>query len=278
MSKIWYYHAMRAFVFALLVLAAALAQAQGQQQLTRPPAQPLQTQATQAPAAQPEPRQDKGAAMGNQTNGASFPFRFDLPPEARQLIEEARRLQRNLTLVEGFRSAKFGMTEAEVRAAIRRDFPKSADRIVSEQTPVERTQVLSITVPNLIPDAGTARISYILGHQSKRLIQVTLLWGPPVDLTVRPEALVNAVEALRVYFDSLDWGSGSVERGVSLADGSTLVFRALDRQERMVQLQLMPAQGAKRSAANAPRAFAIRLTYVADPENPDVFRLQSGQF
>jgi len=216
--------------------------------------------------------------MENQTNGASFPFRLDLPPEARFFIEEARRLQRNITLVEGFRSAKFGMTEAEVRAAIRRDFPQAAERIVSEQTPVERTQVLSIAVPNLIPDAGTARISYILGHQSKRLIQVRVLWGPPADATARPEALVNAAEALRAYFDSLDWGSGSVERGVSLADGSTLVFRGLDEQGRMAQLQLMPAQGATGAVVNAQRAFAIRLTYVADPLNPDVFRLQRGQF
>ena len=275
---IWYYHAMRALALALLVLAVAFAQAQGQQQPARPLAQPPQTQATQAPATQPEPRQVQGAAMENQANGASFPFRFALPPEAEQFIEEARRLQRNITLVEGFRSAKFGMTEAEVRAAIRRDFSQAADRIASEQTPVERTQVLSISVPNLIPDAGTARISYILGHQSKRLIQVTVLWGPPVDATVRSEALVNAAEALRAYFDSLYWGSGSVERGVSLADGSTLVFRALDEQGRMVQLQLMPAQAAKRSAANAQRAFALRLAYVADPLNPDVFRLQRGQF
>jgi len=278
LAMIWYHHAMRTFALALLVLAAALAQAQGQQQLTRPPAQLPQTQATQAPAAQPEPRQAQGTAMENQTNGASFPFRFELPPEARFFIEEARRLQRNITLVEGFRSAKFGMTEAEVRAAIRRDFPQAAERIVSEQTPVERTQVLSIAVPNLIPDAGTARISYILGHQSKRLIQVRVLWGPPADATARPEALVNAAEALRAYFDSLDWGSGSVERGVSLADGSTLVFRGLDEQGRMAQLQLMPAQGATGAVVNAQRAFAIRLTYVADPENPDVFRLQRGQF
>lgn len=180
--------------------------------------------------------------------------------------------------IEGFRSARFGMTEAELRAAIRRDFPQAAERIVSEQTPVERTQVLTVTVPNLIPDAGNARVSYILGHQSKRLIQVTILWGPPADPTVRPEALVNAAEALRAHFASLGWRPGSVAGGVALADGSTLVFRGLDAEGRMAQLQVLPAAAAPNAPANAPRPFGLRLAYVADPLNPDVFRLQRGQF
>jgi hypothetical protein len=166
------------------------------------------------------------------------------------------------------------MTEAETRAAIRRDFPEAAARITSEQTPVERTQVLTVAVPDLIPDAGTARISYILGHRSKRLIQVTILWGPPADTAVRPEALANAAEALRAHFLSFAWKPGSAAGGVALADGSTLVFRGLDEQGRMAQLQALSAAG----AAAAGRAFGLRLAYVSDPLNPDVFRLQRGQF
>jgi hypothetical protein len=171
------------------------------------------------------------------------------------------------------------MNEQELRAAIRRDFAAAAERIVSEQTPVERTQVLTVTVPDLIPDAGAARISYILGHRSRRLIQVTILWGPPADATVRPEALVNAAEALRAHFVSLAWKAGSVAGGVALADGSTLIFRGLDAQGRMAQLQALPAAApAGAGAAAAARPFGLRLAYVADPVNPDVFRLQRGQF
>ena len=217
------------------------------------------------------------AALLAAAEAAAAEPRAQAPAQPRE-AEAPGRTAEAAAAVEGFRSAKFGMTEAELRAAIRRDFPQAAERIVSEQTPVERTLVLTVTVPNLIPDAGTARISYILGHQSKRLIQVTIVWGPPADPTVRPEALVNAAEALRAYFASLGWRPGSVAGGVSLADGSTLVFRGLDEQGRMAQLQLMPAQAATGAAANAQRAFALRLAYVADPLNPDVFRLQRGQF
>lgn len=184
----------------------------------------------------------------------------------------------NAAQIEGFRSARFGMSEAELRAAIRRDFPGPAERIASEQTPVERTQVLTITVPDLIPDAGSARISYILGHRSRRLIQVTILWGPPADSAAKPEALVNAAEALRAHFASLAWRPGSIAGGVALADGSTLVFRALDEKGRMAQLQVLPAAAPAGAAAGAPRPFGLRLAYVADPMNPDVFRLQRGQF
>jgi len=232
------------------MLAAAGAAAQQPQPRAQAPAQPQPQPAQAQPAqAQPAPQAQAQAPA----------------PES-------------VAALEGFRSARFGMTEAEVRAAIRRDFPQAAERIASEQTPVERTQVLTVNVPNLIPDAGTARVSYILGHQSKRLIQVTILWGPPADPTARPEALVNAAEALRQHFAALAWRAGSVAGGVALADGSTLVFRGLDAEGRMAQLQILPAAVPPNAAANAPRPFGLRLAYVADPLNPDVFRLQRGQF
>lgn len=221
-----------------------------------------------AQQAQPQPQQPRAQAPGAPAPSPPAPA-----PPAQPQVQPAE-----AAAVEGFRSARFGMAEAEVRAAIRRDFPQAAERIVSEQTPVERTQVLTVTVPNLIPDAGTARISYILGHHSKRLIQVTILWGPPADPTVRPEALVNAAEALRAHFSSLGWRPGSVAGGVALADGSTLVFRGLDGEGRMAQLQIIPAPLPANAPANAPRPFGLRLAYVADPLNPDVFRLQRGQF
>ncbi|MCU0986329.1 MAG: hypothetical protein MUC89_15565 [Acetobacteraceae bacterium] len=213
-------------------------------------------------------------AQPRQAPPAQPPAQAPRPAQAAEAPAPAE----NAAVIEGFRSARFGMTEAETRAAIRRDFPEAAARIASEQTPVERTQVLTISVPDLIPDAGTARVSYILGHRSKKLIQVTILWGPPADAAARPEALVNAAEALRAHFVSLAWKPGSAAGGVALADGSTLVFRGLDEQGRMAQLQVLPAAPAAGATPAAPRPFGLRLAYVSDPLNPDVFRLQRGQF
>jgi hypothetical protein len=226
-----------------------------------------------------------GGAAAQQAQPRQAPPQQQLAPAQAQRqapAADAPAPAENAAVIEGFRSARFGMTEAETRAAIRRDFPEAAARITSEQTPVERTQVLTIAVPDLIPDAGTARVSYILGHRSKKLIQVTILWGPPADAAARPEALINAAEALRAHFVSLAWKAGSAAGGIALSDGSTLVFRGLDEGSRMAQLQLLPAApppaGSPAAAAGAPRAFGLRLAYVADPVNPDVFRLQRGQF
>lgn len=220
--------------------------------------------------AMPLAAQQRGQAPATPT-----PAQAPAPAQAQAQAQAQEAPAENAAAIEGFRSARFGMTEAETRAAIRRDFAQAAERIASEQTPVERTQVLTVNVPDLIPDAGTARVSYILGHRSKRLIQVTILWGPPADASARPEALVNAAEALRAHFTALAWRPGTVAGGVALADGSTLVFRGLDEKGRMAQLQILPGPPA---SGTGPRPFGLRLAYVADPLNPDVFRLQRGQF
>src|SRR5581483_4391231 len=58
--------------------------------------------------------------------------------------------------VEGFRSALWGMTDAQVKAAIHKDFNIAADKIRSEENLAERTHVLSVLVPDLLEGAGTA--------------------------------------------------------------------------------------------------------------------------
>src|SRR5215471_4966714 len=78
------------------------------------------------------------------------------------------------TTIDGFRRARFGMNEQQVREAIRQEFPGAA--IARTVHPSEKTTVLSITVSDLLPDTGNARIYYILGYRSKTLVQVNLLW------------------------------------------------------------------------------------------------------
>src|SRR4051794_5640201 len=44
--------------------------------------------------------------------------------------------------IEGFRSAVFGMTEAQVRQAIRKDFPGPGEKVTNEPHASEKTTVL----------------------------------------------------------------------------------------------------------------------------------------
>src|SRR5712671_2314720 len=74
--------------------------------------------------------------------------------------------------VTGFRSAKFGMSEADVRAAIVKDFGVKPEAIRAETNASEQTLVLLIKAPDVLPGGGSAEVSYVLGFKSKTLIQV----------------------------------------------------------------------------------------------------------
>ena len=73
--------------------------------------------------------------------------------------------------VEGFRSAKFGNSEAEVRRAIQVDFNIKDTAIAKETNPVERTTILTISANDILPEVGMVRVHYILGFTSKKLFQ-----------------------------------------------------------------------------------------------------------
>jgi len=181
--------------------------------------------------------------------------------------------------VEGFREARFGMTEAELRQAIRKDFP-AAGKLVSAVHPTEKTTVLSLTVADLLPQTGNARISYILGHRSKRLRQVNIVWssdGSAAD----DETIVGTANSLRDYFSSEHFNPDSIVANRQLAPDAILVFRASDDHRRTVLLVLSGATGVSRLESKKipkPPPLTLELSYIEDPAHPDVFRIGKGQF
>src|SRR5690606_23540966 len=62
-------------------------------------------------------------------------------------------------VVDGFRSAKFGMTQDDVLEAIEADFDLSGDAVVAGENRAERTRLLTVMVPELLPEGGTAQVS-----------------------------------------------------------------------------------------------------------------------
>ena len=132
--------------------------------------------------------------------------------------------------IDGFRQARFGMSEEQVRQAIRKDFPAAAAKLTSAVHPSEKTTVLSLTVTDLLPHTGSARISYIFGYRSKKLIQVNLLWSsdgsPAAD-----ETIVGIAKSLRDYFASENFASDSVVANRQLAENTILVFSRQRRSE-----------------------------------------------
>jgi hypothetical protein len=181
--------------------------------------------------------------------------------------------------LDGFRSAHFGMSEAEIRKAIEADFKLTGSALKPRDNPVERTHVLSVTVPDLVPDSGNAVIDYVFGFKSQRLIEVNVVWSAAGDPTNKPEKLFTLGATLRGYFESETFSSGQAVSNALLPDGRLLLFRGTDPSGHTVVLILSGPvhQDAKEHKA-AMTPTVLSLVYAADAAHPDVFRLQKGAF
>ena len=183
-------------------------------------------------------------------------------------------------VIEGFRQARFGMNEEQVRQAIRKDFPEQTGKLARAIHPTEKTIVLSLTVADLLPHSGNARISYILGYRSKKLDQVNIVWSSDGS-SAGDETIVGTANSLRDYFSTENFKPDSVVANHQLAPDAILVFRASDEQKRTILLVLSGVAAAARTEdkkAPKPPPLTLELSYIEDPAHPDVFRIGRGQF
>ena len=183
--------------------------------------------------------------------------------------------------ITGFRSAMFAMTEAQVRAAIERDF-KPAGKIVEHKNETTRTPILSVRIQDLIPERGVAQIDYVFGYKSKRLIQVNVVWSVAIDPKITSEMLRAVIGNLAQTLRDKGFPKDKVVvNAATRAPNVVLVFRGQDSKGRVVALVANfkydpKAEPSKRVHYNEPQA-AI-LSYIANPKSPDVFRLPPGKF
>lgn len=183
--------------------------------------------------------------------------------------------------LDGFRSARFGMPATDVRNAIQTDFGISDSDIKVEINPVQKTTALSVDVKDLLPGTGFARVSYLFGYKSNRLFTVLVVWAHAFSPENTREVLVDAANVLRAHFETEVFPKGVVI-DTALPDGSVLVFRGIDAQGRMVALAATALYaenptGAADKAAPQPDPV-LRLTYVEDPQHPDVYTIKPGEF
>jgi hypothetical protein len=186
--------------------------------------------------------------------------------------------QTPVATVAGFRSAQFGMTQAEVKAAIVKDFGIKADAIVAGENTAERTTLLTIVVPDVLQGGGTAQVSYVFGYKSKTLIQVGVAWSSATDAALTESELYADGDVLRTHFLAAGYKPDSVKTGLVLQNG-VLLFRGEDADGHATILIL---QGTYKDAADGKQRVltptSLALLYSADPQNPDVFKLAPGQF
>lgn len=180
-------------------------------------------------------------------------------------------------LVDGFRSAKFGMSEDEVRAAIKADFGIEGDAVVPGTNAAERTQLLTVIVPDLLPDGGAAQISYVFGYTSKALIQIGVSWSAEIDPSVDAAKLYANSDVLVAHFTAAGYEPASIRAGLVL-DSGILLFRGEDKDGHATILLL---QGDYSGGGDTQRVLSptsLALLYAADAETPDIFKIEPGLF
>ncbi|SFJ38473.1 hypothetical protein [Bradyrhizobium sp. cf659] len=179
--------------------------------------------------------------------------------------------------IDGFRSAKFGMSEADVRAAMIKDFNAKPDVIKAQDNASELTHSILMSVPELLPNGGTAELSYVFGYKSKSLIQVGAVWSKGTDAAMTPEKLFSNANILRAHFMGEGFKPDSIAVNMPVA-GGIVMFRGSDAKDRSVILLL---QGTFENKENNQRVLtptSLLLFYVADAKSPDIFKLPPGQF
>jgi len=179
--------------------------------------------------------------------------------------------------VDGFRSAKFGMTEAETKVAIAKDFKLRADAIREQPNAGERTKVLLIMVPDVLPGGGTGEVSYVFGYESKKLIQVSVSWSKATDDKMTPEQLFSNSSVLRAHFLTEGFRADTIATNMPINSG-ILMFRGSDAKDHTAMLIL---QGTMDQGQNNQRILtptALILFYIADAKTPDIYRLPPGSF
>ena len=220
----------------------------------------------------------------------------------------AASLPQSITVeVAGFRSARFGMTGDQVLAAIRRDFDVEAKDVRRLTNELQKTDIFAVEVDDLVPGSGRSVIFYLFGFASKKLIHVNVVWGQLAQQKVAPATLVNTGRILQQYFVGQGFDRSSQVVNQQAQGGQIVLFQGFDEKKRAVQLVLdmvaaageqaekptdtkqataaatkpSPSDGgsdAGKSNAIQAVASSLRLSYIENVSNPDIYKVPKGKF
>ena len=186
--------------------------------------------------------------------------------------------------VDGFRGARFGMAESEVRAVAAKNLGVRAGDFSLNPNPVEGTTVLTAHVASLDPGPGPALITYIFGHSSKKLIQVNVIWGEDAKAKADVNDMVAAGTRLQRYFAGYSWRKDTTRAGIPVGDNTVVLFAGEDMKKGAVRVvidgvkyQMMNA-GKETSSPDPKGPPKLVINYIADRDNPDVAKIDKGKF
>jgi hypothetical protein len=186
--------------------------------------------------------------------------------------------------LKGFRSATFGMTPAQVKAAAAADFGASA-KIQEGSNPADGTQFVLVQVDHLDPAPGPAQVGYVFGATAKTLTNINVVWSTgPAPTDAERAAIALAGQQLVAYFKSGP-APAKISPGIAaLGDNALVLYAAADKKNAGVQVMLdgvafQRTTGDKAVASPPPKGPAsLRIAYAQDIDKADVKTLKPGSF
>jgi hypothetical protein len=208
-----------------------------------------------------------------------FVFSIERLAEAQSPLEALKGGQlskKQWRVIDGFRSAKFGMTAKQVMTAIAKDFKIPKNKIERLVSPNHKTPLLIIHLPKLMELGGPADIVYVLGYKSKRLVQVNIDWGSDVSGSFVEEEIFVIRDSLKRHFTKKIYKKDKLLENFRTASTPThhrlVVFSGRDQKDRSVFLRMEIGITKEGAPKKGPRSLKLVLSYIQNPDNPDFFK------
>jgi len=185
--------------------------------------------------------------------------------------------------VKGFRSATFGMTPAQVKAAAASDFGAAA-KVAEGSNAADGTQFVLVSVEHLDPGPGTAQVGYVFGATSKTLTAVNVVWSTVAEPTEQQRtAMVQAGQQLAAYFQQ---GPAPAKTGglATFGTNGLVLYSAVDKKDSGVEVMVDGVEyqrtgGDKPLASPPPKGPAtLRVSYTQNVDKPDIKAIKPGSF
>jgi hypothetical protein len=189
-------------------------------------------------------------------------------------------------VIKGFRSATFGMTQAQTKAAIASDFGSTA-KIAENSNIIEGTQALQVSLDHLDPGPGAALVTYIFGATSHTLSHINIVWVVPGEPTAEQRAaVVTAAVQLTNYFQNLPNPLKATAGATPTGPNGLLMFAGVDKKGAGIEVatdgisyQATKKEDNKETTSPPPKGPAIlRVSYIANAANPDIQKIKPGAF
>ena len=189
-------------------------------------------------------------------------------------------------VVDGYRGAKWGMTMAEARKAVAKDFPDATIGI-DVVDPVTHAVMFVVLVPHLAPGPGPMAITYMFGAAGRKLFHVNLDWQVDKATPADQAALAEAGSRLTANFLGYYWKLLSVARGIPAGPNALILFAGAGEGGGNVEVLLQGIGYSLRTvrgetiAMPPPPTPAQALLHVAfsQSEKPaDVYAIKPGEF